>query len=138
MICCYLPSFHTYTYSENFTCHSCDTGIMRSSIVSVFSALSLVQFSLAGRYRVWTYLCQMSIKYLFILQTCLGARCLQVQRLCGTAQSTTYCHISPWENIQRPLPTNVWWQNMVQEAEDGEMISVPDPYIVKEWLTEKN
>ena len=27
---------------------------------------------------------------------------------------------------------------MVQEAEDGEMISVADPYIVKERVTEQN
>ena len=47
-------------------------------------------------------------------------------------------HILPyqlWGENQRPLPTNVWWQNMVQEAENGELISVADPYIVKERLT---
>lgn len=50
-------------------------------------------------------------------------------------------HILPyqlWGDNQRPLPTNVWWQNMVQEAENGELISVADPYIVKESLTKMN
>ena len=47
-------------------------------------------------------------------------------------------HILPyhlWGENQRPLPTNVWWQNMVLETENGELISVADPYIVKETLT---
>ena len=109
---------------------------MRSSIVSVFSALSLVQFSLAGRYRVWTLHMSNEYQISFYPSDLFGGEPLASS---APPWDSAEHHILPyqlWGNIQRPLPTNVWWQNMVQEAENGEMISVPDPYIVKERLTE--
>ena len=43
-------------------------------------------------------------------------------------------HIQPgglWGDLARPYPTNVWWQNMVNDADNGGMINTVNPYIVK-------
>ena len=43
-------------------------------------------------------------------------------------------HIMPgglWGDLARPYPTNVWWQNMVNDADNGGMINTVNPYIVK-------
>ena len=31
----------------------------------------------------------------------------------------------------RPFPTNVWWQNLVNDDGNGEMVNTVNPYIVK-------
>ena len=36
-----------------------------------------------------------------------------------------------WGDLARPYPTNVWWQNMVNDAENGGLINTVNPYIVK-------
>ena len=43
-------------------------------------------------------------------------------------------HIKPgglWGDMVRPFPTNVWWQNMVNDADNGGLINTVNPYIVK-------
>ena len=39
-----------------------------------------------------------------------------------------------WGNLEGPFPTNVWWQNMVNDADNGAngaLVNVVNPYIVK-------
>ena len=36
-----------------------------------------------------------------------------------------------WGALNRPFPTNVWWQNMVNDADSGGMVNTVNPYIVK-------
>ena len=43
-------------------------------------------------------------------------------------------HVQPgglWGALNRPFPTNVWWQNMVNDADSGGMVNTVNPYIVK-------
>lgn len=36
---------------------------------------------------------------------------------------------SLWGSMSRPFPTNVWWENMVNDP--GDLLSVVNPYVVK-------